>query len=547
MSKEYESKTEHKENLIDIAGLFDDLIKGIIQMKWRFLIILVICGAVFCGYKRLTYSPYYVASSTFTINSSITSENSNSYIENATANQMAKSFPYILKSGAFKEVLAQDLGLQSVPGTIEAEVMENTNLFTLKVTANNPKMAEKILKAVVKNYPSVAEFVIGSSQLTLMDESGVPTTPANPFSYRHEIQIGVLIGILLCILLDVLLALGKNTVKKEEDFKRLFHAKSLGIMPRAKFHKKRTQTQELIVLDNPRIPRSFLEAARTVRRRIERAQKETGMKSFLVTSAMPGEGKSTVSANIAISLAMKGYKVILVDADLRNPSTAKVLGMNEQELGTLEVMKGEVNIDDAVQQYKNTSVKVLAGSTPIQDTSTVLSGKNMRQFVKELEAEERKQQRTILEQPVWEQFWNWLGTLHPTGGSKLGKAVNYAQNHHDTLMNYMIDGRCEISNNRAERKAKSYAVGRKAFLFHTSEAGAGASAVMYSIVETAKANNLNIFQYLYMVLLYMPDYMNSSAGIEQLMPWSEFIKEQCSGIIDVESNVPENRIPLPCR
>ena len=306
MSKEYESKTEHKENLIDIAGLFDDLIKGIIQMKWRFLIILVICGAVFCGYKRLTYSPYYVASSTFTINSSITSENSNTYIENATANQMAKSFPYILKSGAFKEVLAQDLGLQSVPGTIEAEVMENTNLFTLKVTANNPKMAEKILKAVVKNYPSVAEFVIGSSQLTLMDESGVPTTPANPFSYRHEIQIGVLIGILLCILLDILLALGKNTVKKEEDFKRLFHAKSLGIMPRAKFHKKRTQTQELIVLDNPRIPRSFLEAARTVRRRIERAQKETGMKSFLVTSAMPGEGKSTVSANIAISLAMKG-------------------------------------------------------------------------------------------------------------------------------------------------------------------------------------------------------------------------------------------------
>ena len=89
--------------------------------------------------------------------------------------------------------------------------------------------------------------------------------------------------------------------------------------------------------------------------------------------------------------------------------------------------------------------------------------------------------------------------------------------------------------------------GRKAFLFHTSEAGAGASAVMCSIVETAKANNLNIFQYLYTVLLYMPDYMNSSAGIEQLMPWSDFIKEKCSGLINVESNVPENRIPLPLR
>lgn len=112
-------------------------------------------------------------------------------------------------------------------------------------------------------------------------------------------------------------------------------------------------------------------------------------------------------------------------------------------------------------------------------------------------------------------------------------------------MNYLLDGRCEISNNHAERKAKSYAIGRKAFLFHTSEAGAGASAVMYSIVETAKANNLNIFQYLYTVLLYMPDYMNSSAGM--LMPWSDFIKEKCSGLINVESNVPENRIPLPLR
>ena len=111
-------------------------------------------------------------------------------------------------------------------------------------------------------------------------------------------------------------------------------------------------------------------------------------------------------------------------------------------------------------------------------------------------------------------------------------------------MNYLLDGRCEISNNRAERKAKSYAVGRKAFLFHTSAAGAGASAVMYSIVETAKANNLNIFQYLHTVLLYMPDHMNTSAGIEQLLPWSEFIQEHCTGLIDVESMVSENRIPL---
>lgn len=75
--------------------------------------------------------------------------------------------------------------------------------------------------------------------------------------------------------------------------------------------------------------------------------------------------------------------------------------------------------------------------------------------------------------------------------------------------------------------------------------GAEASAVMYSIVETAKANNLNVFQYLYTVLLYMPDYKNEPAGIEKLLPWSDFIKERCSGLIDVENQTLEHHEPLP--
>ena len=165
--------------------------------------------------------------------------------------------------------------------------------------------------------------------------------------------------------------------------------------------------------------------------------------------------------------------------------------------------------------------------------------------LKEMTAEDRKAAREEQEIPIWEAFWKWLDTVDPLGGSKLEAAVTYAENHRETLMNYLKDGRCEISNNAAERSAKAYAIGRKAFLFHTSEEGAGASAVMYSIVETAKANGLNVFQYLYMVLLYMPDYKNKPAGIEKLLPWSDFIKEHCTGLIDVENITPENHIPLP--
>jgi hypothetical protein len=124
--------------------------------------------------------------------------------------------------------------------------------------------------------------------------------------------------------------------------------------------------------------------------------------------------------------------------------------------------------------------------------------------------------------------------------------VNYAQNHRESLQAYMLDGRCELSNNAAEREAKSYAISRKNSLFHTSVAGANASSIIFSIVETAKANNLNVFQYIYMLLLYMPGCIkNGSAGIEHLLPWSDFIKEHCSGLIDVETITEVNHPELP--
>ena len=71
-------------------------------------------------------------------------------------------------------------------------------------------------------------------------------------------------------------------------------------------------------------------------------------------------------------------------------------------------------------------------------------------------------------------------------------------------------------------------MGRKNFLFHNTANGAEASAIVYSLVESAKANNINVFEYLQTLLLYMPDYKNEPAGIEDMLPWSDFIKERCS-------------------
>ena len=111
-----------------------------------------------------------------------------------------------------------------------------------------------------------------------------------------------------------------------------------------------------------------------------------------------------------------------------------------------------------------------------------------------------------------------------------------------TAMPYV---RLQMDGYRAERCAKSYATGRKNFLFHDTVKGAGSSAIIYSLVETAKANHLNVFQYLYTLLLYMPDYKEKPAGVEAMMPWSEFIKERCIRVMDTETETPENRGQIP--
>lgn len=145
----------------------------------------------------------------------------------------------------------------------------------------------------------------------------------------------------------------------------------------------------------------------------------------------------------------------------------------------------------------------------------------------DLDADARKAKRLETEPAIWEAYWSWLETVDAAGGSRLAKAVTYAKNQKPYMENYLLDGRCSISNNIAENIARPYVVGRKNFLFHDTVKGARASSIIYSLVETAKLNNLNIYAYLETVLLYMPDYKNEPEGIEELMPWSDMIQQRC--------------------
>jgi len=146
-------------------------------------------------------------------------------------------------------------------------------------------------------------------------------------------------------------------------------------------------------------------------------------------------------------------------------------------------------------------------------------------------AKERYQERLTKQLPALEAFWSWadsaLNTLPPK--SKTSEAIQYAVNHKAGLMNYLKDGNCSISNNLAENSIRPFTIGRKNWLFSGSPRGATASAAIYSLIETAKANGLNPHRYLEYILGDLPGvpFRQYPDSLDDYLPWNPDIQKKC--------------------
>jgi len=169
-----------------------------------------------------------------------------------------------------------------------------------------------------------------------------------------------------------------------------------------------------------------------------------------------------------------------------------------------------------------------------QSGSTAMIGKKFcdklfaleRDFA-ELTAGERFEKRLELSKPVFDEFYRWLGSLTPPPKTGLYTAVVYARNQREYLERYLEDGRLEISNNRAERSIKPFVIGRKNWLFANTPRGAKASAILFSVIETAKENGLNPYEYLTYIFKNAPnwDIRSKIDNLERMLPW--FVPDSC--------------------
>ena len=382
---EAETNRRQEQQELDVVALLRNFLQSFRRMWPVVLVLTVALGALSYGRSTRNYSPQYTAETTVSVELINGGVNGNQN----TAEQMGEVFPHIIRSGALSDVITADLGVKSVPGTINVSNIKGTNLLTISVTSGSEEMVEQILQSVLRNYPEVAQYVVGQTELTVVDDSTVSMVTNRSTVVRSSVKKGALLGLAIGLVLVALRAVVYRTVRSEEELRDLLNVTCLGTLPACHRKKRRSTDREEIniLLDANR--GAYVESMRLIRTRLERQMGDK--KVLMVTSSVAGEGKSTVAANLAISMALKGKRVILVDCDLRNPSTGRIFNIKEKCPGLVAVLRGEATLDEALVEVKNndvpTRLRLMPGAEKESRLVEILGSEDMRKLVDRLRDE----------------------------------------------------------------------------------------------------------------------------------------------------------------
>lgn len=391
MSRQHEAQTKENIEKIDIVVFVEDYIR-IIRKMWVVILILALINGIRTYWNGVSsYHPFYTASATYTINILQDEFSNSNYYNEETAEQMATTAPYILGSDLFRSRVSEAMGEEGGLGNIHLDIVENTNLLTISVTDPDPEQAYRALLAIEEVYPSLSEFIVGKVTMQKLDETGIPQLPSNAQgNYLKSALKGAITGAIAGLLLAAILMITRNTIRREKDCLRRIHKKCFGTVPYLKQKRRTIKKTQLLNVISQGISQDFVEAFRMIRNKVEYTANENGYKSILVTSTLPEEGKSTIAVNLALSLAIGGSKVVLVDCDLRNPSDDMILNIKAEQ-GLTEYLNSDASLDELICNKEvlhldaDTDLMYISAGSAVEDASELLGSSKMGRLIEELE------------------------------------------------------------------------------------------------------------------------------------------------------------------
>lgn len=301
------------------------------------------------------------------------------------AKEKASAYLAFVNSGPVAdEIVAAnpDLNLTrgQVQGNLTATVDANSALIRVSATGNTPQAAQALANSSLEAVAKVANSLEGSSTVRVipLEDATVSSTPVSPDTKKLT-GMGAIAGFALVLAVIFLRRTIDTKLRTREDATKATDAGVLGVLPIS----DELTEENILHSDSDHVSQ---EAIRQMRTNLRFVNVDNPPKSLIVTSAEPGEGKSTVSTSIARALADAGEPVIIIDADLRRPTIAKKFKI-DSKVGLTQVLAGQVELADAVRQFEDTQLFILPAGRIPPNPSELLGSDKMRQLITELSGE----------------------------------------------------------------------------------------------------------------------------------------------------------------
>lgn len=327
--------------------------------------------------------PQYATTATLVV--SFTNSDSTAYSNWKAANTLAESFSQILQSNVMKTKVTNAPGGEAFDGTISAQIVDETNLITLTVVTDSALDSYRAIHAVLTGYNEITDSIMSNVVVSVLQSPEIPTSPVpttGPFTLG--LLAGLLAGAAVLALVGVLSYL-RDTVKEEADLRRGVEVPCLGTVYHEQKDKARTgkaaAKKSGLLLSDPSTSFGFAESYKMLATKVERRMAQHGGKVLLISSVLENEGKTTVTANLALTLAQRGHRVVLVDGDMRHPSVHKLFKVKAPAENALHEMVRNARTDYPVLKTKEGLRLLVSGKRCNDSTDLITTGTGMRDLL----------------------------------------------------------------------------------------------------------------------------------------------------------------------
>lgn len=358
---------------------WSQVIANIRNRWWIYLVILVQC--CFIGWLLSSYliTPVYQSDATMIVNvreengAAITSE------QISSAEELANLYGVIIKSDTVLDLVIDNLDLEmnyeQLAKNVSVSSVNNTSVIKISVTDTNAKRSMKILRQIVKTAPGVIEKTVEAGSVKVVSEPRLQTEPVSPNKMQYMLM-SVLLALMVIAAWILMSVAREDRIVSRKDIEDRLGLRIAGEIPAVAVDRKKeevTGRKGNILSEDSSF--SYREAFQYLQMTLSQQMQKNHKKTILVTSAVAGEGKSSVAINLALSLKSESKKVLLLECDLRRPSISNYLGiMDEGNQGLEGVLKGTITFHKALQHHDGVSI-LPAGGTSTNPTEMLNSNR----------------------------------------------------------------------------------------------------------------------------------------------------------------------------